>query len=98
MIQRDNLRIREMTGNARAHVSRAGSNIQEGEVLLWMHQIPHDPKQRVVTAEPAVNPSDVAEIPVRRHRAGTLQQFRRQGSASPSRLAALPIESHSFSP
>jgi hypothetical protein len=62
-----------MPGKAPAHVSGTGAYIQNGKVLIGSCEIPHLPKQSIMTTEPTVDAGDVAQILIRRRGFGTLQ-------------------------
>jgi hypothetical protein len=82
MIERNDLCVSKMAGKAPAHVSGAGANVDNGKRLLFTHEVPHHPKQSIMTAEPAVYASDIAKIPVRRLQASILQQLCAQDATS----------------
>jgi len=76
MVERDHLCVAKMTREGPRHISGTGSHIQQGEVLIRMHEIPHHPKQSSMTSKPPIDAGKFAQIPIRMRRPGTLQQFR----------------------
>src|SRR5580765_389131 len=83
MIERNDLCVWKMSGKAPAHVSGAGAYIENGKLLIGGREIPHHPKQSMMTTEPAIDAGKVAQIPVRRRGFGILQQLCAQNTPAP---------------
>jgi len=59
MIERNDLYVSKMAGQAPTHVSGSGAYIENGKRLGWIDKIPHHLQQSVMTPKPPVDPGDV---------------------------------------